>query len=91
MGFVGAPLVRAAIMRECSAWTSGDDPVDIDNIIKPIQDALVGLGYIDDILVIDVESRRRPLAGTYDVGRCTDQLLQGIATGGECVYVRLSD
>lgn len=72
-------------------YLCGDDPVDIDNIIKPIQDALVGLAYIDDILVTDVESRRRPLAGTYDVARCPDQLLQGIASGGECVYVRLSD
>lgn len=72
-------------------YLCGDDPVDIDNIIKPIQDALVGLAYTDDIIVTDVESRRRPLVGTYDVARCPDQLLQGIATGGECVYVRLSD
>ena len=72
-------------------YLCGDDPVDIDNIIKPIQDALVGLVYTDDILITDVESRRRPLAGTYDVARCPVQLLQGIATGDECVYVRLSD
>jgi hypothetical protein len=72
-------------------YICGEDPVDIDNIIKPIQDALVGLAYTDDILVTDVESRRRPLAGTYDVARCPARLLQGIATGGEFVYVRLSD
>jgi len=72
-------------------YLCGDDPVDIDNIIKPIQDALVGLVYTDDILITDVESRRRPLAGTYDVARCPVQLLQGIATGDECIYVRLSD
>ena len=72
-------------------YICGEDPVDIDNIIKPIQDALVGLAYTDDILVTDVESRRRPLAGTYDVDRCPARLLQGIATGGEFVYVRLSD
>jgi hypothetical protein len=72
-------------------YLCGDDPVDIDNIIKPIQDALVGLAYIDDILVTDVESRRRPLVGTYDIARCPDRLLQGMASGSECVYVRLSD
>ncbi|HIG48948.1 MAG TPA: RusA family crossover junction endodeoxyribonuclease [candidate division Zixibacteria bacterium] len=36
-------------------------PVDTHNIIKPIQDGLVGLVYDDDLLVTDVESHRRPL------------------------------
>ena len=36
------------------------DPVDVDNTIKPIQDALVGLVYEDDLLITDVESHRRP-------------------------------
>ena len=35
---------------------AGDDPVDIDNIIKPIQDALVGVVYADDEAVCDVDS-----------------------------------
>ncbi|NEQ67806.1 MAG: RusA family crossover junction endodeoxyribonuclease [Symploca sp. SIO2D2] len=71
-------------------YLCGNDPVDIDNIIKPIQDALVGLVYADDILVTDVESRRRPLTGTYDVALCPELVLQGLASGDECVYVRVS-
>ena len=85
------PAVSNNNLQLTLIYLCGDDPVDVDNIIKPIQDALVGLAYTDDILITDVESRRRPLAGTYDVARCPDPLLQGIATGGECVYVRLSD
>ena len=65
------------------------DPVDTDNIVKPIQDALVGLIY-DDSLVIDVESHRRPLAGTFDLTRCPNALIQGITLSIECVYVRVS-
>ncbi|MGR0482640.1 MAG: RusA family crossover junction endodeoxyribonuclease [Candidatus Electronema sp. V4] len=66
------------------------DPVDVDNIIKPIQDALVGLVYDDDLLVTDVESHRRPLLGIFDLTKCPALLIEGIVSGKECVYVRLS-
>jgi crossover junction endodeoxyribonuclease RusA len=65
------------------------DPLDADNIIKPIQDSLRGLVYDDDSLVTDVESHRRPLAGTFDLARCPAALLGAILSGTECVYVRL--
>lgn len=65
------------------------DPVDTDNIIKPIQDALIGLVYEDDSLVTDVESHRRSLSGTFDVALCPLLLLHGIISGRECVYVRI--
>lgn len=65
------------------------DPVDTDNIVKPIQDSLVGLIYEDDLLITDVESHRRPLNGTFDLTRCPRVLIQGIASGAECVYVRV--
>lgn len=66
------------------------DPVDVDNIIKPIQDALAGLVYDDDLLVTDVESHRRSLIGIFDLTRCPTLLIEGIVLGKECVYVRLS-
>ena len=66
------------------------DPVDIDNIVKPIQDALIGLVYEDDVLISDLESHRRPIAGTFDLTRCPNALIQGILSNKECVYVRVS-
>lgn len=65
------------------------DPVDTDNIIKPIQDVLIGLVYQDDSLVTDVESHRRSLSDTFDVALCPLLLLRGIRSGSECVYVRI--
>lgn len=67
------------------------DPADVDNIIKPIQDALIGLVYSDDSSITDVEAHRRSLIGTFDVTRCPDELLRGITLRKECVYVRISD
>ena len=74
-------------------YLCGDAPVDTDNIIKPILDALKGLIYEDDVQITDVESRRRPLASLFDynVDKWPDQLLQGLLSGNECVYLRLSD
>jgi crossover junction endodeoxyribonuclease RusA len=66
------------------------DPVDTDNIIKPIQDALIGLVYEDDSLVTDVESHRRSLSDTFDVALCPSLLVRGIRSGSECVYVRIN-
>lgn len=41
-----------------------DAPVDVDNIIKPIQDAMVGVIYEDDVQISDVDSHRRYLSDT---------------------------
>jgi Holliday junction resolvase RusA-like endonuclease len=73
-------------------YLCGEFPVDTDNIIKPILDALKGLVYEDDILISDVESRRRSLSlvSEYNTVRWPDQLLRGLLSGGECVYVRIS-
>jgi crossover junction endodeoxyribonuclease RusA len=67
------------------------DPVDTDNIVKPIQDALVGLIYDDDAFVSDVESHRRSLSGTFDLTKCSALLIQAILSGNECVYVRVQE
>lgn len=66
-------------------------PPDIDNIIKPIQDALCGLVYSDDTLIADVDSHRRSFKGTFDLTRLPQLLLRGIALQDECVYVRVSN
>ena len=68
-----------------------EDPVDVDNIIKPIQDALVGLVYNDDLAIVDVESHRRPLSGPFEILKYPRLLAEGILGGGECVYVRVTD
>ena len=38
-------------------------PADVDNMVKPILDAMKGFVYADDCQVTDLVSRRRPLSG----------------------------
>lgn len=63
--------------------------LDVDNIIKPIQDALVGIAFPDDSLVTDAISRRRYLRGAFDLSDVSPVLVEGFAHGGEFVYVRV--
>lgn len=63
---------------------------DVDNIIKPIQDALVGVVFRDDLLVADVDCHRRYMSDGIDLTNLPPLLIEGAFTGAECVYVAVS-
>lgn len=81
-----SPPLRFTIVYLCD-----DAPADIDNIIKPIQDALVGLVFEDDFLISDVDSHRRFLTEPVDLASLPPILQAGLVEGDECVYVRVSE
>ncbi len=67
------------------------DPLDTDNMIKPICDALVGLVYEDDGQIDDTEAHRRSLNGSFEVRGMSPVLAQGFVGGREFVYVRIEE
>lgn len=89
-GWAGAPY-NGNYLHLTLVYLYDTDPVDVDNIIKPIQDALVGTIYDDDLLISDVESHRRLLTGVFDIVKYPPLLVDGILSGTECVYVRIAD
>lgn len=87
--WIGSPLeidVHLTLVYLCD-----ESPPDIDNIIKPIQDALIGVVFGDDSQITDVESHRRFLDQSFDLTRLPIILLAGIAACQECVYVRVGE
>jgi Holliday junction resolvase RusA-like endonuclease len=64
-------------LRVTLVYLAADDAADVDNIIKPIQDALVGMVYADDFAVSDVDCHRRFLSAPIDVTGLPP-LLQGV-------------
>ncbi|EQB2597999.1 RusA family crossover junction endodeoxyribonuclease [Aeromonas salmonicida] len=68
-----------------------DTPVDVDNIIKPIQDAMVGVIYEDDVQISDVESHRRYLSDTIVITNLPQILANAVNIGDEAVYVKVSN
>ncbi len=63
--------------------------MDNDNLLKPIQDALIGLIYRDDSQIIDSAVRRTSINGAFFVRGMPLVLLEGFANGEEFVYVKL--
>jgi crossover junction endodeoxyribonuclease RusA len=61
--------------------------LDVDNIVKPIQDAMIGLAYADDTQVTDVLVRKRNLSGSFKVADMSPVLAEGFARGNEFLYI----
>ncbi len=61
--------------------------MDVDNIVKPIQDALIGLAYVDDNQITDVLVRKRDLSGNFRVENITPILAEGFARGNEFLHI----
>lgn len=85
----GVPY-QASGIRLTLVYLCDDSPADIDNIIKPIQDALVGVVFADDALISDVDSHRRFISEGIDLTNLPPLLIEGAVYGEECVYVRVS-
>lgn len=85
----GTPLQTLGL-RFTLVYLCDDYPADVDNIIKPIQDALRTVVFADDSQVSDVDSHRRFLSDRIDITNLPPLLIEGVATGEECVYVRVS-
>ncbi|MBI3325152.1 MAG: RusA family crossover junction endodeoxyribonuclease [Nitrospinae bacterium] len=61
--------------------------IDIDNIPKPIVDALKGLVYLDDRQLTDVLCHKRNLANSLRIENPYGALAEGIDRGHEFLYI----
>lgn len=63
------------------------DSPDVDNIIKPIQDALVGVVYVDDCQVAETGCKRRDINGAFRVRRVPQCVVDAMVVGDDFIYV----
>ena len=61
--------------------------LDVDNMQKPILDALEGIVYDDDGCVTDVAGRKRDINGRFRVRGMSPSLARAFAQGSEFVHV----
>ena len=64
---------------------------DVDNVIKPILDAMVLAYYADDEVVSDVQAHRRTWRDKVDVDRFPQLLREAWLERVECTYVRIEN
>ncbi len=60
---------------------------DEDNLLKPIQDALIAIVFVDDGLVTDGTCRKRDINGTFRARSWSRVLAEGFMQGDEFVHV----
>ncbi|MEA5620941.1 RusA family crossover junction endodeoxyribonuclease [Cronbergia sp. UHCC 0137] len=65
--------------------------VDVDNIVKPIQDAMNGLVYLDDTQITDVLVRKRNISGKFIIESITPIMTKGFARGNEFLHIVVTD
>jgi Holliday junction resolvase RusA-like endonuclease len=65
--------------------------IDVDNIAKPIQDAIIGLVYVDDNQVTDILVRKRNLSVNFKIENMTSTLAEGFARDNEFLHIVVSD
>jgi len=69
-------------------YYDGDSP-DVDNIIKPIQDALEGVIYNDDNQVVETKSRKKSINGSYKIRGVSAVLLGAFADGNDFLHIKV--
>ncbi|MFA6275808.1 MAG: RusA family crossover junction endodeoxyribonuclease [Pedobacter sp.] len=62
---------------------------DVDNIIKPIQDALVGVVYVDDKQIAHSTSRKRDINRGYKVRHVSACILESFGKGNDFIHVKV--
>lgn len=71
-------------------YHAGEAP-DVDNVLKPIQDALNGLIYVDDGQIQDTRSRRRDINGSFRVRSMPPELATAFVHGTEFVHILIEE
>lgn len=61
--------------------------IDTDNMIKPIQDALIGLVYKDDSQIVHSEATKIDIDGKYMVRGMPLVLTRAFSAGNEFLYI----
>ncbi|MEM6628269.1 MAG: RusA family crossover junction endodeoxyribonuclease [Bacteroidota bacterium] len=83
----GQPHSEQVIFR-VTYYYDGASP-DVDNIIKPIQDALVGIVYEDDDQVQETSARKRDLDGAYRIRGASPLVVQGFLNGVNFLHIKV--
>lgn len=63
---------------------------DVDNIVKPIQDALIGLVYVDDNQITDCNTRKRKIDGSFKVKGLSRALADGFVMNRDFIHVKVT-
>lgn len=62
---------------------------DVDNLVKPIQDALQGIAYHNDRQITDMTARRRDIDSSFKVRYMSPALAMAFSDGRQFVHIEV--
>jgi hypothetical protein len=65
------------------------EALDVDNMLKPIQDALIGIALEDDKFVTDVRGSKRDLNGSFVAKGMSRALADGFISNEPFVHIKI--
>jgi crossover junction endodeoxyribonuclease RusA len=87
-----APPLTGKLKFLLMNFHEGDEPpMDDDNMVKPIRDALNHLVYTDDGQIRSSETHQLPIDGAFKIRGGSALLLAAFSKGSEFLYVRVED
>ena len=87
-----AKPLRDVPLKFTMVYVSHDaNPGDINNFVKPVEDALRALVYADDSMIRDVSAHFRRLRDFTALSGLPPTLKAAMIQGQACVYVAISD
>ncbi len=86
----GAAPTADEVAISITYYYDGDTP-DVDNIIKPIQDALIGIVYVDDAQVVQAHSAKTRIDGSYTIRGASSVLLVAFSNSDPFVHIRVTE
>ena len=86
----GAVPTTDEVAISITYYYDGDTP-DVDNIIKPIQDALIGIGYVDDAQVMQAKSSKTKINGSFTIRGASPILLMAFSDRDAFVHIRVTE
>ncbi|MBN1149137.1 MAG: hypothetical protein JXA78_17895 [Anaerolineales bacterium] len=78
-----------ASLRFAITYYYGDIPVDTEDIVKPIMDALIGLVYNDNSQITEITQSRQDLYGSFRIPNLSPTLAAGFGRGREFLHVQI--
>jgi Holliday junction resolvase RusA-like endonuclease len=83
-----APLTDG-LQIHITCYHDSAPPLDVDNMIKPIQDALKGIVYVDDRQLTDTAGHLRDVNERFEVRGMTPEQARGFVSGQPFVHIRI--
>jgi Holliday junction resolvase RusA-like endonuclease len=84
----GEPPIRGTVRLQVTFYRESELG-DVDNLLKPIQDALQGVAYLDDRQIRDVAGRRRDIDSSFKVRYMSPALAMAFSDGRHFVHIEL--